>query len=60
MTVRELVQMLILNCDLDDNVVVETKQVIDEKDETFKFVTDKPKRVFHIGCGESVIECHEE
>ena len=60
-TVRELIQALILNCDLDDNVEVEFIQPL-EKDkygnETFQFKREKIRHVFHLDDGEALIECH--
>lgn len=62
-TVRELIQALILNCDLDDNVEVEFIQPL-EKDkygnETFQFKHEKIRHVFHLDDGEALIECHDE
>lgn len=60
MTVRELVQMLLLNCNLDDTIEVEYKVPLDEKEESFSFRHDKPRRVIHFPGGEALIECHDE
>ena len=60
-TVRELIQALILNCDLDDKVEVEFIQPLEkDKDgnETFRFKHEKIRHVFHLDDGEALIECH--
>lgn len=57
-TVRELVQALILNCDLDDKIEVE--YTVPTGEDTYKFGHEPIRRVFHIGIGESIIECHDE
>lgn len=62
-TVRELIQALILNCDLDDKVEVEFIQPLEkDKDgnETFCFKHEKIRHVFHLGEGEALIECHDD
>lgn len=62
-TVRELIQALILNCDLDDRVEVEVMQPLEkDKDgnETFRFEHEKIRHVFHLGEGEALIECHDD
>ena len=61
-TVRELIQALILNCDLDDNVEVEFHMPLGKDkngDETFRFEHEKIRHVFHLGEGEALIECHD-
>ena len=60
MTVRELVQLLIINCNLDDRVDIEIKQPIDEKRESFCYQHHDPKHVLHVGGGEALIECHDD
>ena len=60
MTVREMIQMMILNCDLDDQVSVEYKQPTPDDNGMFRFVNERPRRVFHMGDGEAVIECHDD
>ena len=62
-TVRELIQALILNCDLDDKGEVEFMQPLGKDgngDETFRFKHEKIRRVFHLGEGEALVECHDE
>lgn len=62
-TVRELIQALILNCDLDDKVEVEFMQPLGKDkdgDETFRFEHEHIRHVFHICDGEALIECHDE
>jgi hypothetical protein len=58
-TVRELIQALLLNSDLDDDVSVEVK-VQDKHTGESCFQTHLPKRVFHMADGEAVIECHDD
>lgn len=58
-TVRELIQALILNCDLDDKVEVEFKTLLKDG-ESFTFSHEKIRRVLHLGGDESIIECHDE
>lgn len=61
-TVRELIQALILNCDLDDNVEVEFHMPLGKDKngyETFQFKHEKIRHVFHLGEGEALIECHD-
>ena len=60
MTVRELVQLLLINCNLDDRVDIEIKQPIDEKRESFCYQHHDPKHVLHVGGGEALIECHDD
>ena len=60
MTVRELIQSMLLNCDLDDKVTVEFKEPIDGCDDSWRYKNEKIRRVFHCGDGESVIECHDD
>lgn len=60
MTVRELVQLLIINCNLEDRVDIEIKQPIDEKRESFCYQHHDPKHVLHVGGGEALIECHDD
>lgn len=60
MTVRELVQLLIINCNLDDRVDIEIKQPTDEKRESFCYQHHDPKHVLHVGGGEALIECHDD
>ena len=60
MTVRELVQMLILNCNLDDRVDIETMNPIEGKDGEFYFRHHDPKHVLHVAGGEALIECHDD
>jgi len=59
-TVRELIQALILNCDLDDKIEVEFQTDIPGVEEGYRFGHEKIRRVFHIGNGEAIIECHDE
>lgn len=62
-TVRELIQTLILNCDLDDEIEVEFQQQLgNDKDgnEMFRFCHEKVRHVFHLGEGRALIECHDE
>lgn len=59
-TVRELIQALILNCELDDKIEIEFMKPIEGTDNAFRFEHEKIRRVFHIGDGESLIECHDE
>lgn len=61
-TVRELIQALILNCDLDDKVEVEFMKPLGKDqsgDETFTFKHEKIRHVFHLDEGEALIECHD-
>ena len=60
MTVRELIQALVLNCDLDDKIDVEFMKEIPGAEEAYRFDHEKIRRVFHIGNGEAIIECHDE
>ena len=61
MTVRELIQNLIFNCDLDDTVCIEVKQPIDGDNEYCAFQHYEPRHVFRIGSEkEALIECHDE
>ena len=60
MTVRELVQLLLINCNLDDRVDIEIKQPIDETRESFCYQHHDPKHVLHVGGGEALIECHDD
>lgn len=56
-TVRELIQMLVLNCDLDDTVNIETKR---EKDnDVFTYEHYEPRHVYHCQ-EEALIECHDD
>ena len=59
-TVRELIQALIMNCDLDDKIEVEFLTKIPGVEENFRFDHEKIRRVFHIGNGEAVVECHDD
>lgn len=62
-TVRELIQALVLNCDLDDKVEVEFMQPLGKNqngDETFTFKHENIRHVFHLGEGHALIECHDE
>lgn len=60
MTVRELIQALILNCDLDDQVYCE----VEDKslpDPDFNIVSGFPRRVVHFGDDNTaLIECHDK
>lgn len=61
-TVRELIQALVLNCDLDDKVEVEFEQPLGKDkngEETFIFKHENIRHVFNLGGGESLIECHD-
>ena len=68
LSVRELIQMLLLNCDLDDTVEVEIRsRPLDAP--YARFDTYFPKRVTHIAADPSdpknnyksaVIECHDD
>ena len=55
MTVREMIQELILNCNLDDHVRVEVE------DDDQMLVFGDAKRVFHVGGpdNDAIIECHD-
>ena len=57
-TVRELIQALLLNADLDDEVSVEV-MVTDKHTGETCYQTHLPKHVFHMADGEAVIECHD-
>jgi len=57
-TVRELIQALLINGNLDDEVTVEVV-VVDKHDGESCFQTHLPKYVYHMDDGETVIECHE-
>lgn len=59
-TVRELIQALVLNCNLDDKVEVEFQTPIDDTNEAFRFDHERIRHVFHIADGEAIIECHDE
>ena len=59
-TVRELIQALVMNCELDDTIEVEIQRPVDSDDNTFHFEHEKIRRVFHLGNGESLIECHDD
>ena len=62
-TVSELIQALVLNCDLDDKIEVEFQQQLGKDkngDETFTFKHEKIRHVFHLGEGKALIECHDE
>lgn len=60
MTVRELIQMLVLNCNLDDRIDIEIKQPINEERTSFCYQHHTPKRVIHYAGGEAQIECHDD
>ena len=60
MTVRELIQALVMNCDLDDKLTVELKELIPGCDEAWRYKNEKIRRVFHCGDGEAVVECHDD
>ena len=65
MTVREMIQMLLLNSDLDDKIDIETKHMVSEISvpkygDPYMFCHSTPKRVYHCGNGETVIECHDD
>lgn len=59
MTVRELIQMLVLNCNLDDRVDIEIEQPVDTERTSFCYQHHEPKHVLHIAGGEALIECHD-
>lgn len=62
-TVRELVQALILNCDMDDTIEVEFRQQLgndNDGNEMFRFCHENVRHVFHLGEGRALIECHDE
>ena len=59
-TVRELIQMLLLNCNLNDRIVVEYKQKCDYDDDKYLYKTVDPRRVFHSCEDEAIIECHDD
>lgn len=61
MTVRELMMAFMMNCNLDDKVVIEFTKPINPDDNTFTFEHVEPKRVYHLGDGEpeALIECHD-
>lgn len=59
-TVRELIQALVLNCDLDDVVNVEFKIPVENKDDSFVYHREDVRRVFHCADGEALIECHND
>ena len=60
MTVRELIQMLVLNCNLDDSIDIEIKQPINEERTSFCYQHHTPKRIIHYAGGEAQIECHDD
>lgn len=60
MTVRELIQMLVLNCNLDDRVDIEIAQPVDTKSTVSCYQHHEPKHVLHIAGGEALIECHDD
>ena len=60
MTVRELIQMLVLNCNLDDRVDIEIEQPVDTESTLFCCQHYEPKHVLHIAGGEALIECHDD
>lgn len=60
MTVRELIQMLVLNCNLDDRVDIEIEQPVDTERTSFCYQHHEPKHVLHIAGGEALIECHDD
>ena len=59
-TVRELIHALILNCDLDDKIEVELMKPLKTDPDAMSFEHEKIRRVFHLGEGEALIECHDE
>lgn len=59
-TVRELIQALILNCNLDDKIEVEFQMPIKGSEDAFRFEHEKIRHVFHLGEGEALIECHDD
>lgn len=59
-TVRELIQALLLNCDLDDHIKVEFPVPCKGDPDSSQFVTEPVRHVFHLGEGEAIIECHDE
>jgi len=62
-TVRELIQALVLNCDLDDKIDVEFQVSLGKDnngDDVYQFKNEKIRRVFHLGNHEALIECHNE
>ena len=59
MTVREMIQGLIFNCDLDDIVECEVKLPGKDSD-TYKLKSFEPARVYRIGDEKtSLIECYK-
>ena len=60
MTVRELIQMLVLNCNLDDRVDIEIEQPVDTERTSFCYQHHEPKHVLHIVGGEALIECYDD
>ena len=60
MTVRELIQMLVLNCNLDDRVDIEIEQPVDTERTSFCYQHHEPKHVLHITGGEALIECYDD
>ncbi len=59
-TVRELIQAMLLNCDLDDKIEVEFQEKIPGTEDAFRFTHESIRRVFHLGDGEAIIECHDD
>ena len=59
-TVRELIQALLMNCDLDDKISVEFREPLDGCNDAYSYKSEKLRRVFHMGYGESIIECHDD
>ena len=55
MTVREMIQALLMNCNLDDHVRVEVE------DDNQMLAFGDAKRVFRVGepDNDAVIECHD-
>ena len=63
MSVRELIQMLILNCNLDDTIDIEYSEpsgTIPSGDPCVVYKHLQPRRVLHLGGGEALIECHDD
>ena len=59
-TVRELIQALILNCNLDDKIEVEFMKPTKTDPDAMTFCHERIRRVFHLGEGEALIECHDD
>lgn len=59
-TVRELIQALLLNCNLDDHIKVEFPVPYKGNPDCSQFVIEPVRHVFHLGEGEAIIECRDD